>query len=337
MSRNIWTGTAVVALSATFISLGAYRHHLSLSTVRGAQITVAQNDIAFTIAGTLAPAVTTPIEEDDLQLLVPLGSFVSRGQVIGRAVTGSVPSPSGPTPQEAEATVNQLSDAAAAAEENLEAAQRRESDSRAQLALAQDARRATESELGKRDLQLREGNLSINRYYGESQRISAAIAAADSARTSVDQAIADVAQAERTLMDARRNLADAERARDRVNLAAVSSNFVSSAVRAPSSGYLVARDPGAGTYGIGADATELTVIAQVRAEDLSRIHTGQPAVVYLRNHPNVTLNATLREISEIPAETLSGLLYTVAFAVANPQDLAFTGESVLIRIPTIGP
>jgi multidrug resistance efflux pump len=286
------------------------------------------------LAGTIGPAITTPIVGRIWNLVVPLNTWVQRGEVIGNeAAQAAAGEREGAwheleearsVEQRAEAEVRQ-------AEVELNAMQMQTSNMDTQEARAERAEVAAEREFEQREAMLRLGLTSQLDY---SEAVTAR-ASAEVAVTSISSNLAEAAVETDVLQaEAQAAQADLREATARRNAAEVAFEQLQGGPKAeptvsPADGILVASGQADGTsFGIASDPGQLCAYAMLRPADLMKIRVGQESVIVLDAQPSVTLHAEVGAISEDPVDSSDGSLYQVTFVVDNPGGTPLSGAAM---------
>ncbi len=286
------------------------------------------------LTGTIVPMITTPIVSRNLNLAVPLNTWVERGEVIG---TEDLQTDTGEMDRarqelmDARSAERRARDRVRQVEEELRTVQVQAGDMDAQEARAKTARFDENRRFEERDTTFRFG-----------QNYSSTVTARDSAETAVDslrsslvtlpiktdelEAKAIEAQAELSEARTRRNAAEV--AFERVQGGSNSGPIVS-----PADGFVVASgQPEGASLGIASDPRQLCAYAMVREADLTAVQVGQESLIVLDAQPAVTFRAKVSAISETPVDWLEGTFYRVTFVVSNPAGASLSSAAMHARM-----
>lgn len=334
----------VVAVVASVVTVVVWRD-LSLRTE---QPPVTQAESASGArqdsAAVIGPRMTTPIASGVETLVVPLGSWVHKGQLIGTG--GEVNEVPGEEVQRAQ-------EMADATQQRLDDARRQLRDLEQQLTLARTDGEAIESRMvsseareSRREVELRRSDEMLR--LGEMAEVGhdRVATARDSASEAVESAqraewanASSVSGLELQIADARVRVADCER-RARVaaaRLQRAAQPVSSNQVVAPADGILVADDPETGRFGIAADPSSLAARTQVRAADISSLRVGQTATVIAKEHPAYRFTARVSAISGEPVETAEGAVFNVELELMNPDGLKLNNAAARVQFPPAVP
>jgi multidrug resistance efflux pump len=300
---------------------------------------VFKDDRGFVLTGTLSLVVTTQIDARNLELAVPLNSWVLKGQLIAEADSGVAPEQI----NRALLCREEANAAVAEAQANI-----REID--AELATTRADARNIESELISSETAELEGRLEFERrdrlFRNEvaSQldhdeavftRDSAASAAAE-VRSHLGATLVKISELETRSRNARSSLSEAMM-RSSATEAGVEQMEQTgrTPVISPADGFIVASDLFPGTFGIASDPDLLCVHTHVHQADVASVRFGQQAVVAIYGEPATTLRAKVSAISETPINSPDAASYVVTLSVENPEAKRFAGASVEIRLQTM--
>lgn len=262
------------------------------------------DDTSLTLAGTVVPAITTPIIRQNWNLAVPLNTWVKRGDVIGVAESEADSAETDSARQElrdARLAERKAIDGVRQAEQELGASQAQAGNMEGQEARAETA--------------------GFDYNAGVTERGSAA-----SIGTDEWEARAQEAQAELRETKTRRDAAEAVfrqtqgRSKDEL-------------IVSPADGIIVASEQPEGTiFGIASDPRQLCAYAMVGEADLMAVEVGEPALIVLDGQPALTFHAKVSAISDTPVDSPEGSAYQVTFVVDNPGGMWLSGAAMHARI-----
>lgn len=291
-------------------------------------------DANLILAGTIGPAVTTPIIGRIWNLAVPLNTWVKRGQVVGTEASEATAAGMDSARQELEearSAEQRAEREVRQAEEDLNAMQMQTSNMDTQEARAETAEVDAEREFEQRDTLLRSGLTSQLDY-------SEAVTARASAEAAVDSISSNLAETavETDVLEAKAQAAQADlrEATTRRTAAEVVFEQMQGGPKAerivsPADGIIVASGQTDGTsFGIASDPSQLCAYAMLRAANLMAVRVGQEALIVLDAKLSVTLLAKVSAISEDPVDSSEGALYQVTFVVDNPGGTSLSGAAM---------
>lgn len=299
---------------------------------------VQDDDTGLILAGTLVPMITTPIVGRNLNLAVPLSTWVNRGEVIGTAEAPTAPGQMNSAWQELEEAISverSAEDRLHQIEEGLGALRAQAGSMGGQEALAATAEFDAERELERRDTLFRSGlTSSVDHDTAVTARDSAE-AAANSLRSNLISAAVEIDDWEAKAQEAQAELGEATARRNAAEAVfkQIQAGPEDEPIVAPADGIIVASGQAEGTgFGIASDPRQLCAYAMVRQADLMLVGVGQQALIVLDARPRVTFHAQVSAISETPVNSSEGGSYQVTFVVDNPGGTWLSGAAMHARM-----
>lgn len=332
---------ALILMTGCAAAIFAWSHAESKARKAAASASrqlVPADDASLILAGTIGPAITTPIIGRNWNLTVPLNTWVNRGDVIGTEESQPAPGEMHSARQELEearSAEQRAEDEVRQAEEELVTIQEQASSIESQEARAETTEFDAEREFERRDILLRSGLTSRFDYNTAVTARASAEAAVESissnlAETSVEtdewEAKAQAAQADLREATTRRNASEGFVEQMQVG-------YRAEPIVSPADGIIVAYAQPDGTkFGIASDPRRPCAFAMLRPVDLMAVRVGQESLIVLDAHPAVTLRAKVSAISEDPVDSSAGALYQVTFVVDNPGGTALSGAAMHARM-----
>jgi multidrug resistance efflux pump len=329
-------GTALFAWN--HVHAKAHRAKAHKTVVSVSRQLVHDDDTGLLLAGTIVPLITTPIMGRNLNLEVPLNTWVRRGDVIGTAVPQ-------PAPGEMDSARQEIEKASSAqrraerrirhAEEELGALRARVGGMDNREALAETAEFDAERESERRDTLFQSGLARGLKYDAAFTARDSAEAAVNSVRSNLAMAALSIDEWEAEAQEARAELDQATTRRNAAEVvrAQMQEGAEDGPIVSPADGIIVASGQPDGTsFGIASDPRQLRAYAMVRQADLMAVRVGQQALIVLDARPAVTFHAKVSEISETPVDSSEGSAYQVAFVVDNPEGTWLAGAAMHARV-----
>lgn len=343
--RSVRWAIAILGILGAVLATIRYRT-VSAHSSRSApvaRVTAVQDSASpgLRLKGVLNPVVTKTIEAPVFDLIVPAGSWVEKGQVIGN--TDSSLQSEQDMDQLAQARLDNAGGRLAKADRELQTAQAELHAAREEASTAENQTFAAESQLlgaehgaSEADRKFQTGTMSVidhDRAIRARAEAEFAEAAAEHRTASDEEAVSAsesrVETAAERLFRARQRERKAERA-----LAAAQEMQGQLLVRAPAAGLLLPIDPTAGRFGIAADPTLLAVLVQVPASDVSQVRVGQPAEIRAEDHAELKFFGQVVEVAGLPTVISGNAVYEVRVAAENPRQLRLAGIFVDVTLQT---
>jgi membrane fusion protein (multidrug efflux system) len=327
---------SLILMTSVAAALFAWSHAQSKArkAVASASRQLAQDDNpGLILTGTIVPMITTPINGQNLNLAVPLNTWVKRGEVIGTAEPQTDRGEMDSARQELEEAISaerRAEDGIRQVEEELGTLQAQVSSMDSQNALAQTAEFDAEREFERRDTLFRSGLTSRFDYNEAVTARDSAEAALDSIRSNLAAAAIEIDEWKAKAQEAQTGLGEATSRRNAAEVVfeQMQGGPTGEPVVSPADGIIVASGQPGTSVGIASDPRQLCAYATVRQADLMAVGVGQQFLIVLDAQPGVTLHATVSAIAETPADSSEGASYQVAFTVDNPGGTWLSGAAM---------
>jgi membrane fusion protein, multidrug efflux system len=332
--------TTLILLTSLGTALFAWSHvHAKAhrAAVSASRQLVHHDGTGLLLAGAIGPMITTPIMGRNLNLVVPLNTWVRRGDVIGTAVP-QPPGEAGSAPQELQEAISaerRAQDRIRQIEEDLGTLRARVGSMDDREVLAETAAFDAERESEQRHTLLRSGFTPDLKYDEAATARDSAEAAVDSIRLNAAVSALAMDDWEAEAQDAQAELDQATMRRHAAEIvfAQMRGGAVDGPIVSPADGIIVAfRQPEGTRFGIASDPRQLCAYALVRQADLMGVRVGQQALIVLDARPDVTFHAKVSTISETPVNSAEGDSYEVAFVVDNPRGAWLSGAAMHARM-----
>lgn len=337
LSRSV----ALILMTCCAAAVFAWSHADSRArkAVAGAGRKVVENsDGSLVLAGTIGPAIMTPVIGRNWDLTGPSNTGVDPSEAVGaqESRARSVEMDSARQELDAARSAEQRAeDEVRQAEEDLGTIQNQASSMDSEKARAEIAEVDAEREFERRDALLRTGLTSRFDYDTAVTVRESAEEAVDSigsklAETSVETDVleAKVQEAEADLREATTRGTQAE-----VVIEQMEAGSQFEPVTSPGDGSgLAPRLPEGIGFEAVPNARHLYGHAGLRPADLMAVQVGQKSLIVLDAKPSVTFSAKVSAISEEPIESSDGTLYIVTFVVDNPGGTSFTDAAMHVRM-----
>jgi multidrug resistance efflux pump len=317
---------ALVLMTSVAVAIFAWSlaHSRARKAVASASRQLAPDDNpGLVLAGTIIPAITTPIIGRNLNLAIPLNTWVERGEVIGTAESQTDRGEMDSARQELEEATSaerMAEDGIRQAEEELGTLRSQVTSMDGQESVAETAEFDAEREFERRDILFHSGLASRLEYEAAVAARDSHEAALSSIRSNLAAAAIKIHEWEAKAQEARVTLDEATTRRNAAEVVFEQMQGpIDEPIFSPAAGIIVASGQPVGpSFGIASDPRQLCAYAMVRQADLMAVGIGQQFLIVLDAQPGVTLHATVSAVSETPGDSSAGPSYEVAFVVDNP-------------------
>ena len=339
MKLNRALALVVMAFLGTAVFAWSHAHRKARKAVASASHALVQNlDAGLILAGKIVPMITKPIIGRNLNLAVPLNTWVKQGDTIGTVESQTAAGEMDGARQELEEAIS----AERKAEERIRQAQEelgtlpaQVNTMRVQEALAETAEFDAEQEFERREDAARSGFTPSIDYDTAVTAQDSAEAAVISLRSNLAEAAIEIDEWKARAQEAQAELGEATKRRNAAEavLAQMQGGSENEPIVSPADGIIVDSGDPAGTgFGIASDPRKLCAYAMVRRADLMMLRVGQEALIVLDSRPAVAFHAKVSAISETPVDSSKNGSYQVTFVVDNPGGTWLSGGSVHVRL-----